>query len=85
MDDREEKIRIRAYAIWERQGRTGNPEDHWLEAERETKAQEVPGGIAPDRSEATVEDAPPVKAVEPLEEATESPAKSPRSRQSSGR
>jgi hypothetical protein len=25
MDDREEKIRVRAYEIWERQGRTGAP------------------------------------------------------------
>ena len=36
MDDhREEKIRVRAYEIWERQRRTGDPEDHWLEAEHE--------------------------------------------------
>jgi Protein of unknown function (DUF2934) len=34
MGELEEKIRARAYEIWERQGRTGNPEDHWLQAER---------------------------------------------------
>jgi hypothetical protein len=32
MDDREEKIWVRAYEIWELQGRSGSPEDHWLEA-----------------------------------------------------
>jgi hypothetical protein len=41
MDNREEKIRVRAYEIWERQGRTGDPEDHWLKAERELKAEEA--------------------------------------------
>jgi hypothetical protein len=40
MDNREEKIRVRAYEIWERQGRTGDPEDHWLEAESELEAEE---------------------------------------------
>ena len=83
MDSREGKIRVRAYEIWERQGRTGNPEDHWLEAEREIKAQEASAETTQDRSEATVEEAPPVKAVEALEEATDSPAKSKGSRQSS--
>lgn len=76
MDDhREEKIRVRAYELWERQGRTGDPEDHWREAERELKADEASPATAQDRSEATVEDAPPVEAVEALETATESPAK----------
>src|SRR5215217_6952728 len=69
MDDpREEKIRVRAYEIWERQGRTGAPEDHWLEAERESKAEE-PTDITSDRSEATVEEAPlprPLKLSKPL-------------------
>src|SRR3712207_8369354 len=31
----DERIRQRAYEIWEREGRTGNPEDHWFRAERE--------------------------------------------------
>src|ERR1700686_2018785 len=30
-----ERIRTRAYEIWEGNGREGNPEEHWLEAERE--------------------------------------------------
>ena len=30
MDEREEKIRVRAYEIWERQGHTGDPEDHCM-------------------------------------------------------
>ena len=35
MDDLEVRIRNRAYEIWERDGRTGDSEDHWLQAERE--------------------------------------------------
>ncbi len=31
----EQKIRERAYAIWESEGRSGNPEDHWSTAEQE--------------------------------------------------
>jgi hypothetical protein len=34
-DDRERRIRELAYEIWEHEGRSGNPEDHGLEAERE--------------------------------------------------
>jgi Protein of unknown function (DUF2934) len=55
MDDREEKIRVRAYEIWERQERSGSPEDHWLEAERELKAEEGKQGAPQDAFEATVE------------------------------
>jgi hypothetical protein len=33
--DREAKIRIRAYEIWERTGHSGQPEDHWFQAEVE--------------------------------------------------
>jgi hypothetical protein len=73
MDDREEKIRVRAYELWERQGRTGNPEDHWLEAERELKA-EAPTDTTSGRPEATVEDAPSAAAVETLEAATDDAA-----------
>jgi hypothetical protein len=82
MDSREERIRVRAYEIWERQGRSGSPEDHWLEAERELKAEE-PTKAASDRSEATVEEASPVQAVEALEAATDAPATSKRHRESS--
>ncbi|RWD44610.1 DUF2934 domain-containing protein [Mesorhizobium sp.] len=35
-DDREDKIRERAYQIWEREGRIhGDPEQHWHQAEAE--------------------------------------------------
>lgn len=34
-DDRQDRIRRRAYEIWERDGRSGDPEDHWREAEQE--------------------------------------------------
>jgi hypothetical protein len=37
--DQDERIRQRAYEIWEREGRTGNPEDHWFRAQRELDAQ----------------------------------------------
>ena len=56
MDNREEKIRVRAYEIWERQGRTGSPDDHWFEAGRELRAEEEPAETAQARSEAIVEE-----------------------------
>jgi Protein of unknown function (DUF2934) len=34
-DTLEERIRARAYELWEHAGRTGDPLDHWLKAERE--------------------------------------------------
>ena len=34
-DDLIERIRIRAYEIWEGAGREGDPAEHWLLAERE--------------------------------------------------
>jgi hypothetical protein len=37
--DREARIRKRAYEIWEREGRAGDPEDHWVRAEREIDAE----------------------------------------------
>ncbi len=63
MDHLEDKIRARAYEIWERDGRVGNPEDHWLEAEREVRAQTVEGQSSEELPEATVEDAPPAAAA----------------------
>lgn len=33
--DRHHNIRMRAFEIWEREGRSGDPESHWLQAERE--------------------------------------------------
>src|SRR3712207_9437821 len=54
----DERIRQRAYEIWEREGRTGNPEDHWFRAERELADQ------GQERSDATVENAPPAAAAQ---------------------
>ncbi|WP_201837722.1 DUF2934 domain-containing protein [Microvirga zambiensis] len=49
---RDERIRQRAYEIWETEGRKGNPGDHWLRAENELREGNE------ERSEATVENAP---------------------------
>ena len=38
--DRDHLIRRRAYELWERAGRTGSPEEHWLAAEREVDARQ---------------------------------------------
>jgi Protein of unknown function (DUF2934) len=35
MDTLQDSIRRRAYEIWEQAGRSGDPEDHWLQAEHE--------------------------------------------------
>jgi hypothetical protein len=83
MDNRDEKIRMKAYEIWERQDRSGRPDDHWFEAERELRAEEEPSETARGRSEATVEQASPVAAVEAAEAASDSPAKRKRSPRSS--
>jgi Protein of unknown function (DUF2934) len=83
MDNRDEKIRMKAYEIWERQGRSGSPDDHWFEAERELRAEEEPSETAHDRSEATVEQASPVAVVEAFAAASDSPAKRKRSPRSS--
>ena len=53
----DKRIRQRAYEIWEREGRTGNPEDHWFRAERELADQ------GQERSDTTVENAPPAAAT----------------------
>jgi hypothetical protein len=39
-NEQEEKIRIRAYEIWERTGHSGNPEDHWFQAEVELELEQ---------------------------------------------
>ena len=83
MNNRHAEIRARAYDIWERQGRTANPEDHWLEAERQFRAEEEAIKTLQDRSEATVEEAPAVAAVEAPAVSSENAAKSKRSPRSS--
>ncbi len=47
MDNREEKIRVRAYEIWEGQGRSGSPEDHWFPAKPSTQKLALPRGLEP--------------------------------------
>ncbi len=60
----DERIRQRAYEIWENEGRTGNPEDHWFRAERELAYQ------GQERSDATMENAPPAAAADASSAAT---------------
>jgi hypothetical protein len=45
-DDLIERIRLRAYELWEGNGRDGNPEEHWLAAEREILGDDA---AAPDK------------------------------------
>jgi hypothetical protein len=76
MSDVEEKIRARAYEVWERQGCTGSPEDHWHQAERELKNEGSLDDASRDRSDApdaTVEDAPPVEVVKAVESVDDTP------------
>ncbi|PVE21031.1 hypothetical protein DC522_28990 [Microvirga sp. KLBC 81] len=61
---RDEKIRHRAYEIWEREGRTGNPEDHWFRAQHELADQ------GQECSAATAENAPPAAVAEANSAAT---------------
>ena len=60
----EERIRQRAYEIWEKEGRAGDPHDHWYRAERELNQSQ------PEQSSATVENVPPAAPVEAMEAAT---------------
>jgi hypothetical protein len=66
MQTLEDRIRSRAYEIWERAGRTGDPEDHWRQAEEELAAE--PAHAEPDSAmpepDATVEAVQPAAAVE---------------------
>jgi Protein of unknown function (DUF2934) len=68
MENREDRIRRRAYEIWEREGRVGHPEDHWYRAERELAA------TAPEGSDATVEATSPAAAVRAVESVGDTPA-----------
>ncbi len=38
----EQRIRERAYEIWESEGRSGDPEDHWTRAEQELNTAGAP-------------------------------------------
>src|ERR1051326_7791435 len=49
--DQEERIRQRAYAIWQSEGHThGREEEHWQRAEREIAAEEAGSNKAPRRA-----------------------------------
>jgi hypothetical protein len=43
MEGMEDKIRERAYELWEKSGKEGSEMDYWLEAERE-----LSGGKSPE-------------------------------------
>jgi len=61
--DREERIRQRAYALWQSEGhRHGRHEDHWHRAEREIAAEEA-GPDGPPRRAGRPRKATPVKSV----------------------
>ena len=50
-EDREQRIRLRAYTIWEREGRPeGREQEHWEQARREIEAEDR-AGAAPAREE----------------------------------
>ena len=61
MNTLEDRIRRRAYQLWEEAGRSGHPDDHWLQAERELASD------SPDPRGATVENAAPAEAVAAVE------------------
>jgi hypothetical protein len=78
-NDTEARIRARAYEIWERDGRTGNPEDHWLEAEQQIKAEAQVPERSDDRSNATVDEAQPAAAAKAADVLGSEPTKPQRS------
>jgi hypothetical protein len=51
--DLEQRIQERAKEIWEHEGRSGDPEDHWHRAEQEVRGAAAKGG---DQGGATAED-----------------------------
>lgn len=53
-DDRHNRIRVRAHAIWEAQGRPhGADRQHWDQATREIDAQDAAASKKPPRAKAT--------------------------------
>ena len=52
MDRKEERVRTRAYEIWEREGwPDGGAEQHWLRAEEELRAEDA--GLGKETDDAT--------------------------------
>lgn len=61
MPDREEKIRARAYALWERDGYAhGSHEQHWAEAERQIDAEAAGAAAMASEAPNTEQPAPPL-------------------------
>jgi hypothetical protein len=51
MDDKEQRIRRRAYEVWERDGKPDNrAEEHWRQAELEEGSADASGGVEPEPS-----------------------------------
>jgi hypothetical protein len=46
--DEDARIRRRAYELWELEGRSGNPEDHWYRAEQDLRSGSTEPGSTPD-------------------------------------
>ncbi len=53
VQDLEQRIQERAHEIWEREGRSGDPQHHWLRAEQEVRGTTTKGG---DQGATTAED-----------------------------
>ncbi len=54
IDDRHDRIRVRAHAIWEAQGRPhGADRQHWDQATREIDAEDTASSGKPSRAKAT--------------------------------
>ncbi len=51
MSGMEDKIRQRAYELWEQSGKTGSEMDFWLQAEREIAEEKNPAQPPQDRLE----------------------------------
>jgi hypothetical protein len=65
-DDREARIRARAYERWERDGRPeGRAEEHWAEAERELDGSAGISNRSPDEEEARQQKIPPRQESKP--------------------
>ncbi|MCA0048141.1 DUF2934 domain-containing protein [Mesorhizobium sp. B283B1A] len=57
MDRREERIKRRAYEIWEREGRpTGREQEHWDQAVQEIEAEDPETERGPVEADPTVDD-----------------------------
>ncbi|WP_336491685.1 DUF2934 domain-containing protein [Methylobacterium nigriterrae] len=64
-DDRDDRIRARAYEIWKREGSPpGREHDHWLEAEQELDAENTGAGSAVGRADDDTRGVPETKANE---------------------